>query len=68
MQIGGALEIQHYRGESSVSAGVMAVVSFSIVKSTMSGVCVWEMIDSPATPTPKAINASTTQQDIKEFG
>ena len=36
-----------------MSAGVMAVVSFAIVKSTTGGVCVWERTDSPATPTPK---------------
>ena len=32
----------------------------TIVKSTVGGVCVWVRTDSPATPLPKIITASTT--------
>ena len=47
--------LQHRRGEENARVSV-----FSILDSTMDGVCMWVRTDSPATPLPKPLTASTT--------
>ena len=52
---GKCMSLQHSRGEENACVRV-----FSILDSTMDGVCVWVRTDSPTTPLPKPLTTSTT--------
>ena len=52
---GKCVSLEHSRPEENASVSV-----FVILDPTMDGVCVWVRTDSPATPLPKPLTASTT--------